>query len=173
VWEPKDGSSSIVALHRSPGAVSGETGEAATSLFQPSRRSTQFVNQLSHLARFSDRRSLLLNRAGRRRENSVRVRPDQTNRTNHYYQDHSQHHGVFRDVLPLIVCPESKNEICHGNRSKLIIFSGAGALMLGASLTHMMGANRTTEFNPGWIGMIVLLVSELVKLRNVIGEPDR
>jgi len=29
-----------------------------------------------------------------------------------------------------------------------------------------MVANRTTDFNPDWIGMIVLLVSELVKLQH-------
>jgi len=78
----------------------------------------------SHHSPFFGPPVALLNRAGRRREHGVRVRPDQTNRTNHYYQDHSQHHGVFRDVLALIVCPESKNQICHGNLSKSIIFSG-------------------------------------------------
>jgi hypothetical protein len=31
-------------------------------------------------------------------------------------QDHSQHHGVFRD-LALIVCPDFRNEIGHGNPS--------------------------------------------------------
>jgi len=59
----------------------------------------------------------LLNRAGCRREHSVRVRPDQTNRTNDYYQDHSQHHGVFRDVLAFVVCPEFRNKIGHGSPS--------------------------------------------------------
>ena len=33
-------------------------------------------------------------------------------------QDHSQHHGVFRDILALIVCPQSKNEIAHSNPSE-------------------------------------------------------
>src|SRR2546430_3905569 len=63
-------------------------------------------------------------RAGRRREHSVRIRPDQTNRANHYYQDHSQHHGVFRDILALIVCPEFRNEISHRNASVSIFLQG-------------------------------------------------
>ena len=68
-------------------------------------------------AKVSIRALPLLNRAGRRREHSVRVRPDQTNRTNDYYQDHSQHHGVFRDVLAFVVCPEFRNKIGHGSPS--------------------------------------------------------
>jgi len=43
----------------------------------------------------------------------------------------------------------------------------AGALMLGASLDQTI-ANRTTDFNPDWIRMILLLVSELVKLGFIV-----
>jgi hypothetical protein len=39
----------------------------------------------------------------------------------------------------------------------------AGALMLGDEPDQTI-ANRTTDFNPDWIRMILLLVSELVKL---------
>src|SRR6266700_2963895 len=105
---------------------------------------------------------LLLNRAGRRREHSVRIRADQTNGTNHDYQNHGQHHGVFRDVLAVIVCPKFKDKIGHGNSSEWI-FSTAGKLMLGDEPDQAIG-NRTTDFNPDWIGMIVLLISEPVKI---------
>ena len=46
-----------------------------------------------------------------------------------FYQDHGQHHGVFRNVLAVIFCAESKNEIGHGNPSELIL--SGWALMLG------------------------------------------
>jgi hypothetical protein len=59
----------------------------------------------------------LLNRAGRRGEHIVCVRPDQPNGTNHYYQDHGQHHGVLCYILALVVSPEPKDEIDHGNPS--------------------------------------------------------
>jgi hypothetical protein len=60
----------------------------------------------------------LLNRAGRRGEYSIRVRADETNGADHYYQDHSQHHGVLCDILTFIVCPEFENEIDHGSPSE-------------------------------------------------------
>src|SRR5438552_2694525 len=45
---------------------------------------------------------------------------------------HRRQHGVFQDVLALIVSPEFKDEIGHGNPSALIL--SGWALMLGASL---------------------------------------
>jgi len=64
--------------------------------------------------------------------------------------------------LAVIVCPESKNEIGHGNPSELIFYT-AGKLMLRDEPDQAMG-NRTTDFNPDWIGMIMLLISEPVKI---------
>jgi hypothetical protein len=43
-------------------------------------------------------------------------------------------------------------------------FCTAGALVLGGEPDQTI-ANRTTDFNPDWIRMILLLVSGLVKLR--------
>jgi hypothetical protein len=66
--------------------------------------------------------------------------------------------------LALIVCPEFKDEIGHGNPFELICFHGWG-IDAGASLIRTMVANRTTDFDPDWIGMIVLLVLDLIKLQ--------
>ena len=67
---------------------------------------------------------LLLDRARGRREYCVGVGTDQSDRTHDNDKDHSQHHGVFRDILAFIVCPESRNEIGHGNSSELFYFHG-------------------------------------------------
>src|SRR6266403_445546 len=67
---------------------------------------------------------MLLDRTGGRREYCVGVGTDQSDRTDDNDKYHSQHHGVFRDILAFIVCPEFRNEIGHGNPSKLFYFHG-------------------------------------------------
>jgi len=48
-------------------------------------------------------RGALLNRAGHRGEDVVGVCTDQSNRTDNNDQNHSQHHGILRDVLTAII----------------------------------------------------------------------
>jgi hypothetical protein len=65
----------------------------------------------------------LLNRAGYRGENVVRIRTDQAYRAHDDHQDHCQHDGVFRDILTYIIAPELKEETAHTN---FLPFVGGG-----------------------------------------------
>jgi hypothetical protein len=50
--------------------------------------------------------SHLLDRASDRRKYVVGVGTDQPDRTHHDHQNNRQHHGIFGNILPLIVLPE-------------------------------------------------------------------
>ncbi len=54
---------------------------------------------------------VLLNRACDGGERIIGVAADQTNRADNEYQDYSQHHRIFRDVLALFVLPKLKGEV--------------------------------------------------------------
>src|SRR6266550_5499455 len=56
---------------------------------------------------------VLLNRACDGGERIIGVAADQTNRADNEYQDYSQHHRIFRDVLALFVLPKLKGEVKH------------------------------------------------------------
>jgi len=56
---------------------------------------------------------VLLNRACDGGECIIGVAADQTNRADNEYQDYSQHHRIFRDVLALFVLPKLKGEVKH------------------------------------------------------------
>ena len=49
----------------------------------------------------------LLNRATNLRKHSTRIRADQSHHAGDDHKNYSQHDGVFRDVLPLGLPPES------------------------------------------------------------------
>jgi hypothetical protein len=49
----------------------------------------------------------LLNRTGDRREHVVRVRANESNRSDHEYEDYGQHDRIFGDVLTLVIFQES------------------------------------------------------------------
>jgi hypothetical protein len=51
-------------------------------------------------------RSHLLDRASDRRKYVVGVGTDQPDRTHYDHQNNRQHHGIFGNILPLIVLPE-------------------------------------------------------------------
>src|SRR2546422_11161302 len=55
----------------------------------------------------------LLDRACDGGERIIGVAADQTNRADNEYQDYSQHHGVFRDVLTCFVSPQFQGEVEH------------------------------------------------------------
>ena len=55
----------------------------------------------------------LVNRTRDRREHVVSIRPDQTNRANHDYENDRQHHCIFRDVLTVLIVPKRSNELFH------------------------------------------------------------
>src|SRR2546422_1925409 len=56
---------------------------------------------------------VLLDRACDGGELIIGVAADQTNRADNEYQDHCQHHGVFRNVLALFVLPKVQGEVKH------------------------------------------------------------
>ena len=64
------------------------------------------------VCRRSLRRSLR-HRTGDLRENRVDVGTDQADRTNHDYENNSQHHGILCNILPLVVGPELGKEEGH------------------------------------------------------------
>jgi len=70
--------------------------------------------------------------------------------------------------LAFVVCPKSKNEICHGNPSELILFFTGWGFDARGEPDQAKVANRSTDFNPDWIRRIVLFVSELVKLEFIV-----
>jgi hypothetical protein len=54
---------------------------------------------------------VLLNGASNRRESVIGVRADKTNGANNQHQDHSEHHRIFGDVLPAVVCEDVGEDI--------------------------------------------------------------
>src|ERR1700683_2194164 len=48
----------------------------------------------------------LLNRTGDVGENVIRIRADEPNRAHDDYENHGQHHGVFRNILPIFLAPQ-------------------------------------------------------------------
>src|SRR2546425_2817452 len=56
----------------------------------------------------------LLNRASHGREYVVGLGANQSDRAYDNHQNHSQHHGVLRDVLPILCNPESPYACHHG-----------------------------------------------------------
>src|ERR1700745_4299461 len=52
----------------------------------------------------------LLNRTRRRREHRIGVASNHSDRANHDHEDHREHHGVFGDVLSLVIGPETAKE---------------------------------------------------------------
>src|SRR4029077_3482146 len=57
----------------------------------------------------------LLDRTSRLRKDSVGVGPNQSYRADNKDKDYSQHHGVFSDVLSIIVRPELGEEGSHNH----------------------------------------------------------
>src|SRR3989442_5669260 len=55
----------------------------------------------------------LLNRASDGGESMVGIGADQPHRAYHQNQDHSQHHGVLRNVLTPLFGPHSPNKLSH------------------------------------------------------------
>jgi hypothetical protein len=47
----------------------------------------------------------LVNRTGDRGEHVIGIRPNQTNRANHDYENDRQHYCIFRDVLTVLIVP--------------------------------------------------------------------
>src|SRR5207302_5020221 len=56
---------------------------------------------------------LLLNRTCHGRKHVVGIRTDQSDRTNHNNENHRQHHGIFGDVLGLIIEPCLPKNVNH------------------------------------------------------------
>jgi hypothetical protein len=55
----------------------------------------------------------LLDRAADFRKHSVRVRPDEPDRTHDDYQNHRQHHSIFGNILALLIVPKLLYEFIH------------------------------------------------------------
>ena len=55
--------------------------------------------------------------AGGLREDVVRMRANQSNRTDHKHQNDGKHHRVFRNILAIIVSPKTEqcceSSVCH------------------------------------------------------------
>jgi hypothetical protein len=58
--------------------------------------------------------SYLINRACRGGEDVVCVRANQSDGTDDKHEDHGKHHGVLRDVLPVIIQTRPAKNIDHG-----------------------------------------------------------
>ena len=52
------------------------------------------------------RNRFLLDRAAYLRKHVVGIRPDEANRSDHDYQNHREHHRIFRDILTALIVPE-------------------------------------------------------------------
>ena len=59
----------------------------------------------------------LLYRTGDRRKRVVSVGTNQANRANYNHENNSQHYGIFRNVLAVLIVPERTNEVFHGEGS--------------------------------------------------------
>ena len=69
------------------------------------------------LARGPRFHSWLLYRTGDRRKRVISVGTDQANRANYNHKNNSQHYGIFRNVLAVLIVPERTNEVFHGEGS--------------------------------------------------------
>ena len=56
-----------------------------------------------------------LHRTGDGGENIIRVRSNEPNGTDNDHQNHSQHNGIFSDVLASVVSPKLGEGVGHGN----------------------------------------------------------
>jgi hypothetical protein len=59
------------------------------------------------------RASKSLDRTSHRRKSVVRVRADQTNRTDHQHKNYRKHHGVFCNILSLVLVPQPAKKRSH------------------------------------------------------------
>ena len=66
------------------------------------------------LARGPGFHSWLLYRTGDRRKRVISVGTDQANRANYNHKNNSQHYGIFRNVLAVLITPKKSNEFLHG-----------------------------------------------------------
>jgi hypothetical protein len=81
----------------------------------------------------------LLKRTSDRREGIIRVCPNQTNRADYEYEDYSQHHGIFRNVLALLIREEVTESFHFGGVPFIFQFSAGSHLKEKSKLSVRCG----------------------------------